>query len=65
MYHNPIHPYTACSSSSVPDIGQRWDPKEKFVPEQVSSEIAEFYANNRGRGPMEVETNHKVLMSIE
>ncbi len=65
VYHNPVHPYTKMLFRSVPDIGQRWDPKEKFIPEKVNSEIAEFYARNQGRGLAEVSPNHKVLMSIE
>ncbi|HHT72125.1 MAG TPA: ABC transporter ATP-binding protein [Firmicutes bacterium] len=65
VYHNPIHPYTRMLFRSVPDIGHRWDPKEKFVPEQVSREIAEFYASNSGRGFAQVSSSHKVLMSLD
>lgn len=65
VYHNPVHPYTRMLFRSVPDIGQRWDRNEKFIPEQVNEEIAEFYANNRGRGMTKINTQHTVLMSIE
>lgn len=65
VYHHPVHPYTKMLFRSVPDIGSRWDPHERFVPEQVTTEIAEFYAENRGRGLQEVGPNHRVLMSVD
>ena len=64
-YHNPVHPYTRMLFRSVPDIGRRWDPKERFIPEQVSREIEEFYSANRGRGLVQVSPNHAVLMSLD
>jgi peptide/nickel transport system ATP-binding protein len=65
VYHNPVHPYTRMLFRSVPDIGRRWDPKERFIPEQVSREIEEFYSANRGRGLVQVSPNHAVLMSLD
>lgn len=65
VYHNPVHPYTKMLFRSVPDIGRRWDPKEKFIPEQVTMEIDEFYAENRGRGMVSVSPEHLVLMSVD
>jgi len=65
VYHNPVHPYTRMLFRSVPDIGERWDRSEKFVPEQVDEEIAEFYAKNRGRGLAQLSPSHSVLMSLE
>ncbi|NLM41730.1 MAG: ABC transporter ATP-binding protein [Firmicutes bacterium] len=65
VYHHPVHPYTKMLFRSVPDIGRRWDPQEKFVPEAVNREIAEFYAANRGQGMVQVSPDHAVLMSLE
>ena len=43
-------PTPRCCSAPCPISGGRWDPREKFIPEQVTMEIDEFYAENRGRG---------------
>lgn len=64
IYQNPIHPYTKMLFASVPDINQKWDRGEKFLPEQVVEQIQKFYAENKGRGIEEVEADHSVLFSI-
>ena len=63
IYENPIHPYTQMLFKSVPEIGERWDPDEEFLPEQIIYDVKDFYKNNAGKGFVEVEENHSVLYS--
>jgi len=43
IYENPVHPYTRMLFESVPDIGQKWDRNEEFLPEQIVYDVREFY----------------------
>lgn len=63
IYENPVHPYTQMLFESVPEIGERWDPDEEFLPEQVVYDVKNFYENNAGKGFVEVDENHTVLYS--
>ncbi|SFL69758.1 ABC transporter ATP-binding protein [Halanaerobium salsuginis] len=65
IYENSTHPYTKMLFEAVPEIGDRWDPEEEFLPEQVVGEVKDFYQNNQGRGFVEVEKGHSVLFSDE
>ncbi len=64
IYENAVHPYTKMLFNSVPEIGERWDPDEEFLPEQIVKDVKEFYAENEGKGFVEVEDNHSVLYSV-
>ena len=64
VYDNPINPYTQMLFNCVPDIGERWDKEEEFLPEQISEEVNDFYEENKGRGFEEVEEGHSVLFSV-
>lgn len=64
VYNNPVHPYTKMLLDSVPDIHQRWDRTQEFVPELIVKEIKNFYNQHQGRGLEEVETEHQVLFGI-
>lgn len=63
IYEDPIHPYTKMLFESVPEIDDRWDPDEEFLPEQIVYDVRDFYKNNAGKGFVEVEENHSVLYS--
>jgi len=63
IYENPVHPYTQMLFESVPDIGERWDKDEEFLPEQVIYDVKEFYKKNKGKGFQSVEESHEVLFS--
>jgi peptide/nickel transport system ATP-binding protein len=63
IYENPVHPYTRMLFESVPDIGQKWDRNEEFLPEQIVYDVREFYNKNKGEGFQEVEEEHSVLFS--
>ena len=63
IYENATHPYTQMLFEAVPEIGERWDPDDEFLPEQVVSDVEEFYQNNQGKGFVEVEEDHRVLYS--
>ncbi|MFW5972040.1 MAG: ABC transporter ATP-binding protein [Bacillota bacterium] len=65
IYENPVHPYTQMLFESVPEIGDRWDPDEEFLPEQIVYDVREFYKNNAGKGFVEIEEKHSVLYSDE
>ncbi|MFP4661191.1 MAG: ABC transporter ATP-binding protein [Halanaerobiales bacterium] len=65
IYKNPVHPYTQMLFESVPEIGERWDPDEEFLPEQIVYDVRDFYKNNVGKGFVEIEENHSVLYSDE
>ncbi|MFP4016205.1 MAG: ABC transporter ATP-binding protein [Halanaerobiales bacterium] len=65
IYENPVHPYTQMLFESVPEIGERWDPDEEFLPEQIVYDVRDFYKNNAGKGFVEVEEDHSVLYSDE
>jgi len=65
IYENPIHPYTKMLFKSVPEIGNRWDPDEEFLPEQVIQDVDLFYQTHTGKGFVEVEENHSVLYSAD
>jgi len=64
IYENAVHPYTKMLFNSVPEIGERWDPDEEFLPEQIVKDVKEFYSENEGKGFVEVEDNHNVLYSV-
>ena len=64
VYENPINPYTQMLFECVPDIGERWDKEEEFLPEQIGEEVSDFYQENKGRGFEEVEEGHSVLFSV-
>ena len=63
IYENATHPYTQMLFEAVPEIGERWDPDEEFLPEQVVSDVKEFYQENEGKGFVEIEEDHSVLFS--
>lgn len=65
IYENATHPYTQMLFEAVPEIGERWDPEEEFLPEQVVSDVQEFYQENKGKGFVEIEDNHSVLFCDE
>jgi peptide/nickel transport system ATP-binding protein len=63
IYENSTHPYTQMLFEAVPEIGERWDPDEEFLPEQVVNDVKEFYKENEGKGFVEIEEDHSVLFS--
>jgi peptide/nickel transport system ATP-binding protein len=63
IYENATHPYTQMLFEAVPEIGERWDPDEEFLPEQVVDDVNDFYQNNKGKGFVEIEEDHSVLFS--
>jgi peptide/nickel transport system ATP-binding protein len=63
IYNNPVHPYTQMLFESIPEIGNKWNKKEEFLPEQVIYDVREFYKKNAGKGLMDVEPGHSVLFS--
>ena len=63
IYENSTHPYTQMLFEAVPEIGERWDPDEEFLPEQVVNDVQKFYKENRGKGFVEIEEDHSVLFS--
>lgn len=63
IYENATHPYTQMLFEAVPEIGERWDPDEEFLPEQVVNDVQKFYNENKGKGFVEVEEDHSVLFS--
>ena len=63
IYENPVHPYTEMLFESVPDIKEKWDRKEEFLPEQITDIVQDFYKNNTGQGFKEVDEEHHVLFS--
>ena len=63
IYENATHPYTQMLFEAVPEIGDRWDPEEEFLPEQVVNDVQNFYKENEGRGFVEIEADHSVLFS--
>jgi len=63
IYENATHPYTQMLFEAVPEIGERWDPDEEFLPEQVVNDVREFYNQNEGKGFVEIEEDHSVLFS--
>lgn len=65
IYENATHPYTQMLFEAVPEIGERWDPDEEFLPEDVVKDVREFYQNNQGKGFVEIEEDHSVLFSDE
>lgn len=65
IYENPVHPYTQMLFESVPEIGDRWDSGEEFLPEQIVYDVGDFYKNNAGKGFVEIEEDHSVLYSDE
>ncbi len=65
IYENPVHPYTQMLFESVPEIGDRWDPDEEFLPEQIVYDVRDFYKSNAGKGFVEIEEEHSVLYSDE
>ncbi|MFW5786681.1 MAG: ABC transporter ATP-binding protein [Halanaerobiales bacterium] len=65
VYENATHPYTRMLFEAVPEIGERWDRDEEFLPEQVVNKVEEFYQNNRGKDFVEIEKDHSVLFSVD
>lgn len=65
IYENPVHPYTEMLFESVPDIKERWDRDEEFLPEQIDDIVNQFYQNNEGQGFERVEDEHHVLFSTK
>ena len=63
IYENPVHPYTEMLFESVPDIKEKWDRTEEFLPEQITEIVQDFYKNNKGQGFKEVDDEHHVLFS--
>lgn len=63
IYENPVHPYTQMLFESVPEIGNRWNATEEFLPEQIINDVKNFYKNNAGKGFVEIEKGHSVLFS--
>lgn len=63
IYENSTHPYTQMLFKAVPEIGERWDPDEEFLPEQIVGEVEEFYQKHEGKGFVEIEPDHSVLYS--
>ncbi|MFW5980909.1 MAG: ABC transporter ATP-binding protein [Halanaerobiaceae bacterium] len=63
IYENPVHPYTQMLFESVPDIKERWDRKEEFLPEKIDQIVKDFYQSHQGKGFSEVEKEHHVLYS--
>jgi peptide/nickel transport system ATP-binding protein len=63
IYENATHPYTQMLFEAVPEIGERWDPDEEFLPEQVVNDVNKFYKENAGKGFVEIEEDHSVLFS--
>lgn len=63
IYENATHPYTQMLFEAVPEIGERWDPDDEFLPEEIVHDVEEFYKNNQGKGFVEVEEDHSVLFS--
>jgi peptide/nickel transport system ATP-binding protein len=63
IYENSTHPYTQMLFEAVPEIGDRWDPEEEFLPEQVVNDVQKFYKENEGKGFVEIEEDHGVLFS--
>ncbi|UYP00873.1 ABC transporter ATP-binding protein [Oceanotoga sp. DSM 15011] len=65
VYNNPIHPYTKMLLKSIPDIGNKWDKNEKFLPEDINKKVEEFYKSSKDKkGFIEVEKNHNALFSL-
>ncbi|MDN5341143.1 MULTISPECIES: ABC transporter ATP-binding protein [Oceanotoga] len=65
VYNNPIHPYTKMLLKSIPDIGNKWNKNEKFLPEDINKKVEEFYKSSKDKkGFIEVEKNHNVLFSL-
>lgn len=65
IYENATHPYTQMLFEAVPEIGERWDPEEEFLPEKVVEDVQNFYQENKGKGFVEIEENHSVLFCDE
>ena len=63
IYENATHPYTKMLFEAVPEIGERWDSDEEFLPEQIVNDVKEFYNKNEGKGFVEIEEDHSVLFS--
>src|SRR6056297_821791 len=63
IYKNPVHPYTQMLFESVPEIGNKWDNEEQFLPETVIQDVKKFYQSNKGKGLKEVEAEHMVFFS--
>jgi peptide/nickel transport system ATP-binding protein len=65
VYHRAAHPYTKLLLRSVPDIGTRWDPQERFVPETITETIEHFYRQHAEAAPglQEIEPGHYVMLN--
>ena len=63
IYENATHPYTKMLFEAVPEIGERWDSDEEFLPEKIINDVKEFYNKNEGKGFVEIEEDHSVLFS--
>ena len=65
IYENATHPYTQMLFEAVPEIGERWDSDEEFLPEEIVNDVEKFYNEHKGEGFVEIEENHSVLFSDE
>jgi peptide/nickel transport system ATP-binding protein len=65
VYHQAAHPYTKLLLRSVPDIGTRWDPEERFVPETITDTVSHFYRQHADTAPglQEIEPGHWVMLN--
>lgn len=65
VYHEAVHPYTRLLLRSVPDIGSKWDPQERFVPDTITDKIAHFYSQHAKEEPgmREIEPDHYVMLN--
>lgn len=72
VFRNPVHPYTRMLLESVPEVGKKWDLRERFTPELIGGDsasckyydrcpIRESHCRTAHLQMVEVEENHKVL----
>lgn len=72
VFRNPVHPYTRMLLESVPEVGKKWDLRERFTPELIGGDsasckyydrcpIRERHCRTAHLQMVEVEENHKVL----
>jgi peptide/nickel transport system ATP-binding protein len=66
VFNNPRHPYTRMLLASVPDIAQKWNEREVFIPEALDIELKAFYEKNSDspKGLVEIEPDHRVILTL-